>query len=263
MNRVANVRISTLSKTVADASNISITSVYFSNGSIIVEDGAGNVYDLRQEGCSCKTTQASIIATLLRGVDGITPDMSDYYDKNVVEEKLSLKQDEISDLGAIRSNASKGATAVQPSELASVAKSGEYGDLKNRPYIPSEVTERTVSNWGFTKNSGNYNKPSSGIPITDLESKAQTALSKTDALDGMRVAIYNLLISKQDTIDDLDAIREGAGKGATAVQRVKVNGKEVAPSNGVVNLGTVDYPTKKEVDSAIALAITTTLNTPV
>ena len=73
---------------------------------------------------------------------------------------------------------------------------------------------------------------------------------------------------KKDAIADLETIREGAGKGATAVQRVKVNGEEKAPTDGVVDLGTVvtdlsNYPTKKEVDSAIASAITTTLNTPV
>ena len=73
---------------------------------------------------------------------------------------------------------------------------------------------------------------------------------------------------KQDAIIDLESIRAGAGKGATAVQKVKINGKEVAPTNGVVNLGEVvtepnNYYTKREVDSAIATAITTTLNTPV
>lgn len=40
------------------------------------------------------------------------------------------------------------------SELSSVATSGSYNDLTNKPTIPSEVTETTVSNWGFTKNTG-------------------------------------------------------------------------------------------------------------
>lgn len=34
--------------------------------------------------------------------------------------------------------------------------------------IPSEVTESTVSGWGFTKNTGTYSKPSGGIPASDL-----------------------------------------------------------------------------------------------
>lgn len=43
-----------------------------------------------------------------------------------------------------------------PSEitLATVATSGNYDDLSNKPTIPSAVTETTVSGWGFTKNTG-------------------------------------------------------------------------------------------------------------
>lgn len=40
------------------------------------------------------------------------------------------------------------------SALSTVATSGSYSDLSNKPTIPSEVTETTVSNWGFTKNTG-------------------------------------------------------------------------------------------------------------
>lgn len=38
--------------------------------------------------------------------------------------------------------------------LATVATSGSYNDLSNKPTIPSAVTETTVSGWGFTKNAG-------------------------------------------------------------------------------------------------------------
>lgn len=40
------------------------------------------------------------------------------------------------------------------SSLATVATSGSYNDLSNKPTIPSAVTESTVSGWGFTKNAG-------------------------------------------------------------------------------------------------------------
>ena len=58
--------------------------------------------------------------------------------------------------------------------------SGNYNDLTNKPTIPSEVTETTVSNWGFTKNTGTYSKPSTGIPKADLASSVQTSLGKAD-----------------------------------------------------------------------------------
>ena len=50
---------------------------------------------------------------------------------------VSGKQDTISDLETIRSGAALGATAVQPSALATVATSGSYNDLSNKPTIPT------------------------------------------------------------------------------------------------------------------------------
>lgn len=38
--------------------------------------------------------------------------------------------------------------------LATVATTGSYNDLSNKPTIPDTVTESTVSGWGFTKNAG-------------------------------------------------------------------------------------------------------------
>lgn len=38
--------------------------------------------------------------------------------------------------------------------LSTVATSGSYNDLTNKPTIPAAVTESTVSGWGFTKNTG-------------------------------------------------------------------------------------------------------------
>ena len=88
--------------------------------------------------------------------------------------------------------------------LSAVATSGSYSDLSDRPTIPAEqvnadwnatsgkaqilnkptipaaVTESTVSGWGFTKNTGTYSKPSSGIPKSDLASDVQTSLGKAD-----------------------------------------------------------------------------------
>jgi hypothetical protein len=52
--------------------------------------------------------------------------------------------------------------------------------IKNKPTIPSEVTESTVAGWGFTKNTGTYSKPSGGIPSSDMSSAVQTSLGKAD-----------------------------------------------------------------------------------
>lgn len=75
-------------------------------------------------------------------------------ENRVITAALKEKQDVIADLESIRSGAGKGATAVQHNELATVAKTGSYSDLKNTPVIPAAVTESTVSGWGFTKDKG-------------------------------------------------------------------------------------------------------------
>jgi hypothetical protein len=55
----------------------------------------------------------------------------------VITTALNNKQGTISDLSTIRSGASAGATAVQPDDLATVATSGNYNDLTNKPTIPT------------------------------------------------------------------------------------------------------------------------------
>ena len=69
---------------------------------------------------------------------------------------------------------------VNSSDISIVATTGSYNDLSDKPTIPNEVTETTVSGWGFTKNTGTYSKPSGGIPKSDLASSVQTSLGKAD-----------------------------------------------------------------------------------
>ena len=53
-----------------------------------------------------------------------------------VNGKLNKKQNVIPDLDTIRSGAAAGATALQPGGLATVATTGDYNDLSNKPIIP-------------------------------------------------------------------------------------------------------------------------------
>ena len=138
----------------------------------------------------------------------------------------NTKQDIITDLATIRSGASKGATAVQP-EAGKGLFSGSYNDLTDKPAIPDTVTEGTVSGWGFTKNTGTYSKPAGGIPKSDLAAAVQTSLGKADtalqehqSLAAYRTAAAQDAIDaqKQSIITDLETIRSGAARGATAVQ---------------------------------------------
>lgn len=73
----------------------------------------------------------------------------------------SSKQDAISDLTTIRSGAAAGATAVQPADLATVATSGSYNDLLNKPTIPTVNNSTiTITQGGVTKGSFTLNQAS-------------------------------------------------------------------------------------------------------
>jgi hypothetical protein len=79
---------------------------------------------------------------------------------------LAGKQDTISDLATIRSGAAAGATAVQPSDLATVAMSGSYNDLLNKPTIPAAQVN---SDWNANSGVAQIlNKPT----IPDVSGKA-------------------------------------------------------------------------------------------
>lgn len=124
---------------------------------------------------------------------GSSIDLSAYAKKADVESALEGKQDTISDLDAIREGAAKGSTALQSesdpvyladkpslalkneipdisgkadkSELSSVAISGSYDDLINKPIIPSKTSE-------LTNDSGYLNSiPEEYVTETELDSK--------------------------------------------------------------------------------------------
>lgn len=59
---------------------------------------------------------------------------------------ISGKQDKITSTNKLAASLVSG--------LATVATSGSYNDLSNKPTIPAAITESTVSGWGFTKNKG-------------------------------------------------------------------------------------------------------------
>ena len=81
--------------------------------------------------------------------------------------------------------------------------------------VPETITETTVSNWGFTKNTGTYSKPNGGIPKTDLSSAVQASLRKADsALQSEDIAseltnsnqpvsasaVYNVIVEEEEVI---------------------------------------------------------------
>ena len=58
-------------------------------------------------------------------------------DQTDLKNALDAKQDVISNLATIESGAAAGATAVQPGDLATVATTGSYNDLTDKPSVDS------------------------------------------------------------------------------------------------------------------------------
>lgn len=126
--------------------------------------------------------------------------------------------------------------------------SGSYNDLSNKPTIPSEVTESTVSNWGFTKNTGTYSKPTGGIPKTDLESAVQTSLEKADTalqahqdISGKQNITDNSLTTINKTIptaiNEVNSIAKGANQALSYSNYQSMITAFNALANNVYNVG--------------------------
>lgn len=101
------------------------------------------------------------------------------------------KQDVISDLATIRTGAAAGATAVQPGDLATVATSGSYNDLSNKPTIPAAQVN---SDWNATGGVAQIlNKPTLGTMAAESASDyTKTSGFATVATSGS----YNDLLNK-------------------------------------------------------------------
>ena len=232
------------------------------NGYFVIAEfpyNGGNSSQLIKAKCSC--TKDGIVST-------------------TIEKPLDNKQNIISDLTTIREGAAKGSTSVQHNDIEDVARkdngyviangildeadkywhmpdsslNDKEHTLASKSDIPSAITESTVSGWGFTKNTGTIteikmngvSKGTSGvINLGDVPTK-DVVDGLIDWQEGTDVDISYLYNNKQDSITDLVSIRDGAAKGATALQsyteqykgtitEVKANGTSIATS-GVANI---------------------------
>lgn len=128
---------------------------------------------------------------------------------NKTGEQLGL-QDKINDLDTIRSGAAQGATAVQPSDLARVATSGNYNDLNNKPTIPT-VNDGTLT----------------------IQRNGNTVASFTANSSANKTANISVPTATSQLVND-----SGYTTNTGTITSVKMNGRTIATS-GEANLGTV------------------------
>jgi hypothetical protein len=204
-------------------------------------------------------------------------DLSGYATK----EELGGKQDKIDDLAAIRSGAEKGATALQsvPSEYITESELNGKGyattsalndkvdkvtgkQLSTEDFTSALKTKlEGLSNYDDTELSsalstlrGDFDKLVSGDTTTAIKTFNEViafldGIQDSQDLSSIIASIEQQIAAKQDKITDLETIRSGAAKGATALQSytekytgtitgIKMNGASKGTS-GVVDLGTV------------------------
>lgn len=204
---------------------------------------------------------------------------------------ISGKQDVISDLSEIRANSKKGSTALQsvPSEYVTET------ELSNKGYATSsslesglsskvdKVTGKQLSTEDFTtalKNKlsalNNYDDTAINSAISKLRTDFDTlvsgdtttaiksfneiiafldGISDSEDLEGIIASIEQQISLKQDKISDLDDIRSGAAKGATALQSYteKYTGTYSKPSGGIpkTDLATAVQTSLGKADTAL------------
>ena len=150
-----------------------------------------------------KSDLAAAVQTSLGKADSALQSVPNTYRTASEQDTIdSGKVDKVTGKG-LSSNDYTDAAKAKVDSLASVATSGNYNDLSNKPTIPAPVTEQTVSGWGFTKNTGTYSKPTGGIPKADLANNVQASLGKADTAlqEHQSLAAYRTSAA-QDIIDN-------------------------------------------------------------
>ena len=99
----------------------------------------------------------------------------------------------------------------------------------------------------------------------DMERKIVTLDNLEHFYGKLQFATKDELTQKQDTINDLETIRQGAAKGATALQSyteqykgtvtgVNINGTTNNPSSGIVDLGYINKQLTTSTSSSMTLS---------
>lgn len=156
---------------------------------------------------------------------------NDTYTKNQVDDRIEQG-------GKVKTVSVNGGSAVQPDEHGNIDIEVPT-DLKD---LNDDSTHRTVTDaeksvWSGKQPAGDY------ATKTELANGLNTKQPTGDY--ATNTALAEGLATKQGTISDLDAIRSGAGKGATSVQGVKMEGDNAPLSpdgNGVVTIPQPEIP---------------------
>lgn len=195
-------------------------------------------------------------------------DVSHLAEKVAVEESLAKKQDVISDLDEIRRGAKLGSSSIQDvSHLA--VKDNVLSWLRNKV---DKIAGKQLTTEDFTtalkeklESLSNYDDANIKSSMQSLQSQLNTlvdgdatsaidtfneivaflsSIEDTESLSSIIASIEQQIADKQDKINDLDSIREGAAKGATAIQEHQqlktINGESIVGIGNITIKGGID-----------------------
>lgn len=184
---------------------------------------------------------------ITRKLDEVDPDQVD----RKIASAISTKQDTIADLSAIREGAAAGATAVQDADLASVAKSGSYADLTDKPDSPSdaEVTSRINA---AVKKAKDDILDGVADEYDTLKELAAAIGDNKDLIDGLgEIANGHVAVDKAQSFTDAQKSQARSNIGAVSatdfatsskaglVKPNSTHGVYVNPNDGVITGSTV------------------------
>jgi len=196
------------------------------------------------------------VSNVVRWTEDFTPFSQPYANSSVSPKykinntlDISGKQDTISDLDTIRSGAAAGATAVQPSALATVATSGDYDDLTNKPAAATDMTGADGTNAGthglvpapsatdnvkFLRGDGTWAEASGSSVTVDqtydaTSTNAQSGTAVAQAVAGVHIPTFTRTWYKNNTGSSI-TIASTSGANSVAIYR-----------NGVLLEPTEDY----------------------
>lgn len=185
-------------------------------------------------------------------------DISHLAEKAEVQAELDEKQNTIEDLADIRAGAAKGATSIQEHQDIShlAVKDDVLSWLSDKV---DKVAGKQLTTEDFTtalkeklESLYNYDDANVKSSIQSLQSQLNTlvdgdatsaidtfneiiaflsSVEDTESLSNIIASIEQQIADKQDKIDDISSIREGAAKGATALQEHQqlktINGESI------------------------------------
>lgn len=120
--------------------------------------------------------------------------------------------------------------------------------------ITISLTESDIAAMGFTKNTGTYSKPSTGIPKSDLASAVQTSLGKADTALQSYTEQYKGTVTGVKINGSTKSPSSGTVDIGNVATSVKINGQSKSPSSGVVDLGYINKQLSTSTSSSMTLS---------